>query len=280
MGLTGLMAVILPAYLAALSGVDLPAREVAIDSLVLSRQVDAIAEAVYDSGWWTREGLITALGRMGSDAAPLLIDIATQHPKVDAQRLAIIGLGRVGGETAREGLLAMISGPHRDLVAQALGTLGDVVAVPYLRTLLCDSLAETRRRAALALVALEGVGALDVLMPLLSDDHYSVRFAVADALGDLGGPAESALIKNYDALSVMGRFQVLRILGRLGDDQGVAMLLVALSDDHWLLRAAAAENMGLSKRLDLYTQLQNALHQEHHPVVRLRIVAAMGLLSQ
>jgi HEAT repeat protein len=277
MAMIGLMAVVLPVYLSVLGGTDFEARNAAMDSLVSSGDIDGVALSVYESGWFAREGLIVVLERMGVDAAPALIDIATHHPKVDAQRLAIRSLGRVGGKMARDVLVTMIHGPHRDLAVEGLGQVGDSSVVSVIKPLLKDEWPDVRRRAALALIAREGVAALDVVIPMLSDGHHGVRFAVAEALTGVGEPVAEGLAKHYASLSWAGRFLALRLIGQLGHP--VSVLTAALQEEDWALRAAAVDNIGLLGKTDLQSILKKALNRESHPVVRLRLVQTINRLS-
>ncbi len=278
MAMIGLMAVVLPVYLSVLGGTDFEARNAAMDSLVSSGDIDGVALAVYESGWFVREGLFIVLERIGEDAVPALIDIATHHAKVDAQRLAIRGLGRVGGKMARDVLVTMVHGPHRDLAVEGLGQVGDSSLVVVIKPLLKDKWPDVRRRAALALIALEGVAALDVVIPMLSDGHHGVRFAVAEALMGVGEPVAEVLAKHYVSLSWAGRFLALRLIGQLG--RPVSVLMVALQEEDWALRAAAVDNIGLLGKSNFIKVLEKMRNRERHPVVRLRIDQAIKRLSQ
>jgi len=256
---------LLSTYMAALSGLDTPERAAAIDSLAASKDVAGIVEAVYVANWRAREGLIEALARIGPEAVPALATLARRHPKADAQRLCVRGLGQAGGAAARDSALTLATGPHRDLAAEALGQIGDTTAIPVLRTLLSDASPDVRRRAAIALSAVAGKNAVDALVPLLSDAHHGVRFAVADALVALEAP----LSVHGDALSQTGRFQALRILAKLGEEKALAE---ALNEQDWALRTLAADGL---RDPAFRPALETALKRERHPVAKQHIRAAL-----
>jgi HEAT repeat protein len=257
-------------YLAALAGVDGPERVAAIDSLVASGDVEWISQAVYETGWRERDGLIDALERIVATSE--LVDIARNHPKVDAQRLAIRSLGRVG-ILARDALLALMHSPHRDLVVEGVGNVGDARDVAVVRTFLADAHPDVRRRAALALVALTGDEAVDDLALLLGDSHHGVRFVSAEALVALGDVSGQAVLTQYDALSVAGQFTALGVLGRLRYEPARVLVFEVLGHADWSLRSAAVEALVFLG--DAKTVLKRMLDTEPHPFVRARLQEAL-----
>lgn len=258
-------------YLAALAGVDGPERVAAIDSLVAFGDVEWISQAVYETGWRERDGLIDVLEQL--KATSELEGIARNHPKVDAQRLAIRSLGRVG-VSARDPLLALVHSAHRDLVVEGIGKVGDARDVALVRTLLADEHPDVRRRAVLALVALLGSEAADDVAVLLADAHHGVRFASAKALVALGDVGGQAVLTHYDVLPVVAQFTALGVLGRLHYEPARDLLLEILGHADWSLRSAAVDALGLFG--DTRAVLKNMLNTETHPFVRARLQQALS----
>ena len=136
-----------------LEGPDSAQRSAAVDSLAVvcaARPAD-LGEGLRISGWRGLEGLIDAAVAVGRGSVPLLMETARTHPKEDARRLAVRGLGRIGGEAAADSLIRLIHGPERDLAAQALGASGHKAAEPVLAELLTDEVPDVRRRAVVAI---------------------------------------------------------------------------------------------------------------------------------
>ena len=252
-------------WVSALNGPDSPVREAALDSLVASRQVADVTQAVFKNGWRTREGLITVLERM--NAVDGLVHIATNHVKQDAQRLAIRSLGRSGQVTARASLRALLKSEHRDLAVEALGLVGDASDVDRVRFLLADKRADVRRRAALALVKLAGVGALDDLVLLLGDAHHSVRFAVFTALLSFDQLGAATTLAAYSNLPVTGQLLALRLFGQLQYDPALAVVTGALDSADWPIQLAAVRAVVAWQMNGWETILKKAENRVSSPVV-------------
>ena len=86
------------------------------------------------------------------------------------------------------------------------------------------------------------------------------------------------LFRSYVSLSWAGRFLALRLIGQLG--RPVSVLMVALQEEDWALRAAAVDNIGLLGKSNFIKVLEKMRNRERHPVVRLRIDQAIKRLSQ
>ncbi|MBT4139817.1 MAG: hypothetical protein HOE48_18005, partial [Candidatus Latescibacteria bacterium] len=250
-------------------------REAALDSLVVSEQVEDITQAIFENNWRTREGLIDVLERLRAVSA--LADIATQHPKLDAQRLAIRSLGRVEDKAAQIPLRALLRSNHRDLAVEALGVVGDVSDVVRVRALLKDERADVRRRAALALVKLAGHEHLKDLVLLLGDPHHSVRFAMLEPLVSFGEQGAQTLFSVYPHLPVVGKLLALRLFGQLHFAPASPILEDALRDDLWPVQLAAVQSIGNLGGMRWGAILKKAQNKVSSPVV---IRAIQDVLEQ
>lgn len=239
----GAVVVAVGVWVQALAGPDSPARNAALDSLVASGDIARVTQAVFSNAWRVREGLIDVLEQQG--AVDALGQIAHQHPKVDAKRLAIRSLGRVGKKEARDVLRVLLTSEHRDLAVEALGLVGDRSDADAVRALVQDERADVRRRAVLALAALLGEDALLDLAMLLGDVHHSVRFAVYDRLLTFGDAGAQVVVMNYHGLPTVGKWLALRLFGQLHYTPAKIILEHALGSEDWMLQQASVEAMGL-----------------------------------
>lgn len=265
-------------WVGALAGPDSPIRDAALDSLVVSGQIQEVKQAVFETGWRTREGLITALERMG--AVDGLAHIATQHGKQDAQRLAIRNLGRSGHVTAKVPLRVLLQSEHRDLAVEALGLVGDVSDVVRVRTLLTDERADVRRRAALALAKLAGRGALPDLVLLLGDEHHSVRFAVFASLLSFDQQGAEVTVAAYSGLPLVGKILALRLFGQLQYDPALATIESALATSSWPIQLAAVRAVTAWKMNHWEAILEKGEHRVSSPIVTRAIQDAMSQLQK
>jgi HEAT repeat protein len=158
----------------------------------------------------------------------------------------------------------------RQAAAEAVGSLGDELAVPDLLALLSDERIEpsVRGKAAEALGALGAPPSIPPLLALLGDEkvNYSVRMVVAEVLGVLGA----------------------RPVGGVSDtesrrDKSVASQLLTLLSDEKIdpdVRASIAGALGVLGDKTMVPQLLSLLPDERiDPAVRWRIVDALSSLG-
>lgn len=201
-----------------------------------------------------------------------------------------------------EGLLAALN-PRRDLATRkaavnALGTPGNLRAVPYLGSLLLqlnepvelrvaaamalgrvanwrtfsflksassDPAKEVRFACALALGKTKTRESLPVLSGILDKDpEWWVRFAAAVALGDSRDPQAVAALSRAAATEKewQVRMQAVRSLGQMGSRDAALALAKPLRDDDPSVRAATAMALGEIGGMDALNELAAALHDE------------------
>jgi HEAT repeat protein len=162
--------------------------------------------------------------------------------KASVRKAAATAMGGSGLADAVGPLLGHLddgSGAVRFEVVRALGRIGDKRAVVPLVSKLQDQRTEVRREAARALGRLGDERASATLMLALQDKEVAVRVQALDALGRLGvrdaTTAIAALLENQSASGQAGRGPVrdaaLRALGRIGDSQGIRLLVRALESE-------------------------------------------------
>ncbi|MDA0709376.1 MAG: HEAT repeat domain-containing protein [bacterium] len=265
-------------WIAALVGPDSPVRNAAVDSLVAAGDVQATSQAVYDTNWRGREGLIQALERMG--AVGELAGIAERHTKLDAKRLAIRSLGRSGKPDARVPLRLLLTSENRDLAAEGLGLVGDATDIVRVRALLSDDRSEVRRRAALALVGLHDERALDALAELLGDPNHAVRFGVYPPLLQAGQPGAAAVWRVYPGLPAPGRQLALRLFGDLRYQPARDMLEKSVAEGPWPVQLSAVRAIGAWGKAEGIDVLKKAARHVSSPIVQAAIRDALAQLQK
>ncbi len=133
---------------------------------------------------------------------------------------------------------------------------------------------------AAAVAALQGMGeeALGYIIEALSDPHYSVRIAAAEALGDMEDPdGVEALVKALGDAREDVRIAVILALGRIGDRRAVDPLIHLFRDRYHGVRVAAADAVAEFGR-GVLRELEEAL-DDPLPVVRVTAAKAIGLIG-
>jgi hypothetical protein len=143
---------------------------------------------------WQVDRVVEALAEEHDPiASEALARAARRAVDADAPLTAALlrGLVRDGSDTALEALLDDALGRTEDLAARASAALAEVAAeqvVPRVVARLSTPEPDVRARAVTLVGRLGGAGAVDALVPLLTDDAATVRDRAAEALGDLGDP--------------------------------------------------------------------------------------------
>ena len=239
---------------------------------------------------------------LGECAVPALVrflhEPASQFP--DGRVLAAEALGRIGGESAFQGLLTALSptklselGPVvrlaeeavQDVVARQVGRIGDRRAV----STLIESLRASRLiGAAEALVQFHEISAIPWLIEGLEDAFKRDRFALA--IQEMGPDAIPFLIETlarrrlYDRqellTSLERRAKALELLGRLGASDAMAAVRTALADPSDIVRMEAALSyvMVAKSKDDLLEAVPALLAGLTHPDFIQRDRCAEGLV--
>ncbi|MDD4566264.1 MAG: HEAT repeat domain-containing protein [Methanoculleus chikugoensis] len=133
---------------------------------------------------------------------------------------------------------------------------------------------------AAAVAALQGMGkeAVGYIIETLTDPHYGVRIAAAEALGEIGeADAVEALIQALGDAREDVRIAVISALGRIGDRRAVGPLIHLFRDRYHGVRVAAADAVAEFGRGAL-RELEEALN-DPLPVVRVTAAKAIGLVG-
>jgi len=133
----------------------------------------------------------------------------------------------------------------RDLVACALGKVGDVSVVPSLIDVLQDKDESVRSSVVEALGKVGDATVIPALHEALKDVDEFVRSSVVEALGKVGdATAIPALHEALKDVNVHVRDKVVEALGKIGDVTAIPVLHEALKDVSDNIRVAAIKTLG------------------------------------
>jgi cyclophilin family peptidyl-prolyl cis-trans isomerase/HEAT repeat protein len=209
------------------------------------------------------------LSKQPAIAVPALLEVlASPTPRPAVRLQAIRGLGRLGDDRAVPPLVALLDEPTLDPAAQlevvaALGALKAAPAVDRLLDRLGDASPTMRAAAATALAAIQGPEFLQVLSGVDPDPDWTVRAAVATALGGLGDAVPEAAWKPYlDDTDRRTWPATMKALGAAKTPETKAtverLLRARLTSEDVIVRATAAEILGETKPADAATVLAAA----------------------
>jgi len=218
-----------------------------------ARALPALLALLSDPHPYTRALAVKGLGPLKErSAVPILLPLVTSGDRAVAIE-AMRSLGRIGDPAAAPALLKVVQTPKGDPVLRleavsALGGLGGPGgnAVPGVVDALLDTLADsspTIRAAAIrALAQVDADGFITVVSGLDPDPHWSVRSALATALGALapeaGLPRLSSMLGDSDQRVIPA---VLASLARVRAPDAPSVMLDRLKNEDPVVRAAAAD---------------------------------------
>ena len=200
------------------------------------RVLPVLMFALNDESSRVQELAIKALGEPGRpEVVPFLLE-KLYSPDPTIRMSAAAALGWIGDERAVSGLIDMMAETEDPQllshIAEALGKLRNLEAVPVLIYSLRHPNDWVRMRAARSLGRLADARAVDGLIHKLGDRNEWVRYNAALALGEIGHP--DALFDLVNALRYDPMPQVRRAaaiaLGRIGDTRVIDVLREAMND--------------------------------------------------
>lgn len=158
--------------------------------------IDAIADALGHSDQSNTQLLHDILQRFGPAAIPALVRLASSAAKTEVRVAAIMALGSIGDIGAVPALITLAGDASPDVRAQALaalGRVGDLRAADTATACLKDDDAGVRAQAIQALGAFQMIKVLPDLSARLNDEDWWVRFRAAEAIHRLGDRGVVAL---------------------------------------------------------------------------------------
>ena len=162
-----------------------------------------------------RRYLVLVLGKLGNRAAVPVLLASAKDPDSETRLLFHLGARRAGGSPrARHGARELrVGGPGRakDGRLRARAGSGERQAVPRLKVLLEDSVADVRWNAAIALASLGDGTGLPVLRSMI-DRASLARLALTS------DQTEAAMVNALKALSLLRDAESLPLIEKLGRD--------------------------------------------------------------
>jgi HEAT repeat protein len=200
----------------------------------------------------------------------------------DTQDLLAVALGRLGDRSAAPRLRQIVSGARalEPAAAVTLGSLGDRSADGALREMLGSSDERARCAAAEALAGTRSADAAEALVPLLSNEQPSAVARAAKAtLVSIGEPAIPVLAAALDAVDASVSWAAAEALGEIGDKAAVAPLTAKLAGLDAVLRdyiVAALGRIGDVTTLPALVAAFGGTPQYRNEAPILRAVQAFG----
>ena len=127
----------------------------------------------------------------------------------------------------------------RTYILQALGKVGDEIALPVILNAARDTNGTIRRFAVSALADMGGQQATDALIAALNDPESDIRVAAVMALGERDDkPADEVLMALLDDEDTAVRVQAVIALGHLGSGKGLPALhqMMSVESNEWVRR--------------------------------------------
>ncbi|BAY83119.1 HEAT domain protein repeat-containing protein [Calothrix parasitica NIES-267] len=245
--------------------------------------VEKIVDRIYK--FWRRyrntsfvESVVVILGKSNSRMVDKLI-LYLNDSSISVRENAAEALGRIGNPIAVEPLITALSDSDNSVriyAAQALGRIGNPIAVEPLITTINDSNSGVRRNAGAALGEIGNpIAVKPLLTALVNDSHFLVRFFMARALGKIENPiAVEALVTALNHSDNSLRRKAAEALGRIGNPIAVKPLITALNDSNNSVRIYAAQALGGIGNSIAVEPLITALSDSDNSV---RIAAAQAL---
>ncbi len=232
-------------------------------------------------------GLGVAKERRGIE--PLIATVTNQSEVTNVRIEAARALAELGASEAVDGLLAVVKAPTVDAnlrleAVTALGQLRPAPAVDLFVDLLTDAWPSMRSAALTGLARTDPDAFLIALSGLDPDPHWSVRAALATALGTLGAESGHArlglMLEDADQRVLPA---VLAAIVAAGAPDAEATLLSRLAAEDTAVRLAAIDGLTRLKSRQAVTHLTEAYEQaDKDPtyVVRGGILAALVELDR
>jgi len=208
-----------------------------------------IKKAAGSENWRMRSHAMLALGKLGDQRhVSIVLDRLKNDTRVPVRNSAVIALGNLEAEKAVPVLVPLLqkkSGVSQSLVAEALGRIGDPVAVkPLYRAMYMKNRA-LRLKVVNALLAIDDPLASRLIMKDMKKIRSSdlERYA-ARIFGKMPVPgSESFCIELAESGSIPEKTSAIVALGQMRSKPAVPVLVMNIRSEHELLRERAAESL-------------------------------------
>jgi HEAT repeat protein len=164
-----------------------------------TRATPELLDRIANDSAQARHNIVHALGKLGDVAAVPALIKATQDDTVAVRQKAVYGLGQIGDSAAIDALIKALGDSVQDVqwtAREALEGFGEK-AFTLLVTALTDESSQIRELAAGLLGILENTDAVQPLISALQTEDALVRFAIIEALGNLGDTQALPVVEHH-----------------------------------------------------------------------------------
>jgi len=219
------------------------------------------------------------LGSMGGDAVEPLCRVL---PLLRGGKLssAIEALGETGGRDLFGWIEPYVSNKDwriRLRAYQALRRLPVKEKDRIFKEAVMDSCPFIRSEAVDFFRTLRPEGGGEMLVPLLKDDSYIVRFQAASALAAFTHESSFSPEESIRPGSENEKLALIEVFKKIPRERAVPNLMLFLADESWSVRGYAALALGAMGEAAFIPVLEERLTREHHVFTRDRIEEALRL---
>ncbi len=191
--------------------------------------------------------------------------------------MAALGLSRLNNPEAIDIIFPLLSDPYEDVqesAVTALSAFGERLDINRLISLLNDKDPKLRRNAAILIGKVRAISAVDSLGFALKDNNLSVRYAVTEALANLGVDEANrylliALTDESPDIRASAAFGLATCTGK----DAVEHLILLLNDTDDTVRVAAAKSLGMTEDNRAIPYLINSLTDRNGFVITTAMIS-------
>ncbi len=217
--------------------------EVDVESVVSSRNIDGLIEALDYTVYSVRDNVMQTLVEIGKSAVqPLLL--ALKDTRSNVREAATETLGRIKDPVSIEPLVQLLQDDDLRIVAEmALAMFGNLAVQPLIQ-MLGNNRSNVREAATETLGRIKDPVSIEPLVQLLQDDDLAVRFAAQNSIRKFGELAVPPLLESLNSEDGTLRRGAANVLGYIGDKRATSLLLQLLRSKHTGDRISALEALG------------------------------------
>ncbi len=242
-----------------------------------------VAVVLVDIGQPAVEPLINALHEEGGGSAAKVLSRLRDRRAVEPiitmlrsvgfeyRQQAAEALGDIGDVRASGPLIESLKDKIpivRIKSAEALGKIGHQKAIEGLVGALNDTFWQVRKNAAEALGKIGNDRATGPLINALRDAYKGVRQSAAEALCKIGMPAVEQLMQSVNDNDWRVQTSIITILGKIGDQRPVGVLVEILNQGNWRVQRIAIETLGLIGNNQVLFYLERFLREANQNSIK------------
>lgn len=241
----------------------------------------AVVEAANAKDESVRLASLKALGQLGDASSVTLLAQTAASTKGEQQKAACESLYQLRGSDVDEAILTSIPQAEAGTKIELIRSVGERSISAGAKTLLetaqdPNSNSKVRLESFKVLKEVAGPEYLPAMVELLiklqdeseCDEAEKTIAAVAHKISDKSKQAEAVLAALPSAKDVQGRCSLLRVLGKIGDDNSIGVLREALKDEDAKIQDAAIRalsewpgSLPLTDLLDVAQKSDNNVHR-------------------